>query len=56
MIRKAITTSFVLLVAVCSNAQKLKKADKAVIASLEEHIHFLADDKLQGRRAGSEGE
>jgi aminopeptidase YwaD len=57
MIRKAITTSLlVLLVTLCSNAQKLKKADKAVIASLEEHIHFLADDKLQGRRAGSEGE
>ena len=37
-------------------AQKLKKADKAVIASLQNHIKFLADDKLEGRRAGSPGE
>ena len=36
--------------------QKLKKADKAVIASLQNHIRFLADDKLEGRRAGSPGE
>lgn len=37
-------------------AQKLKKADKAAIASLQGHISFLADDKLEGRRAGSNGE
>ncbi|HEY4151012.1 MAG TPA: M28 family peptidase [Chitinophagaceae bacterium] len=37
-------------------AQKLKKEDKAIISGLEEHIHFLADDKLEGRRAGSNGE
>jgi aminopeptidase YwaD len=39
-----------------SYSQKLKKADKAVIANLQAHIGFLADDKLEGRRAGSEGE
>ncbi|MFT3682258.1 MAG: M20/M25/M40 family metallo-hydrolase [Ferruginibacter sp.] len=38
------------------HAQKLKKADKAVIANLQTHITYLADDKLEGRRAGSAGE
>lgn len=37
-------------------AQKLKKADKAGIASLQAHIGYLADDKLEGRRAGTNGE
>lgn len=37
-------------------AQKLKKADKAIVASLQAHIAYLADDKLEGRRAGSTGE
>lgn len=39
-----------------SNAQKLKKADKVIIAGLQKHITFLASDDLEGRRAGSEGE
>lgn len=37
-------------------AQKLKKADKAGIESLQAHIAYLADDKLEGRRAGTNGE
>ncbi len=37
-------------------AQKLKKADKAVIESIKASISYLADDKLEGRRAGSPGE
>src|SRR5215467_13858782 len=37
-------------------SQKLKKADKAVVASLKADISYLADDKLEGRRAGSNGE
>lgn len=37
-------------------AQKLKKADKAVLADLQSHISYLADDKLEGRRTGSAGE
>ena len=36
--------------------QKLKKADKLILQNLENHVHFLADDKLEGRRAGSPGE
>lgn len=39
-----------------STAQKLKKADKVIVASLQEHINYLAADKLEGRRTGSAGE
>ncbi len=46
----------VLFVFVAASAQKLKKADKAILANLQAHIQYLADDKLEGRRAGSEGE
>lgn len=37
-------------------AQKLKKADKRIVENLEKNISFLADDKLEGRRAGTRGE
>lgn len=37
-------------------SQKLNKNDKAVITNLKAHIGYLADDKLEGRRAGSPGE
>ena len=46
----------VFLLTSISFSQKLKKADKAVIANLQSHVSFLADDKLEGRRAGSNGE
>ena len=36
--------------------QKLKKADKEVIENLKSHIGYLAGDRLEGRRAGTEGE
>ncbi len=39
-----------------TQAQKLKKADKAILANLQTHIGYLADDKLEGRRTGSAGE
>jgi aminopeptidase YwaD len=39
-----------------SVGQKLKKADKVMITNLQAHIAYLADDKLEGRRAGSNGE
>lgn len=38
------------------SAQKIKKADKAVITNLQRHIEYLASDKLEGRRTGSAGE
>ena len=37
-------------------SQKLKKADKVILQGLETHIRYLADDKLEGRRAGTPGE
>ncbi|MGZ8544426.1 MAG: M28 family peptidase [Flavisolibacter sp.] len=39
-----------------ADAQKLKKADKQLRAHLQAHIQYLSDDKLQGRRTGTEGE
>jgi aminopeptidase YwaD len=35
---------------------KLSKTDKITVANLQASITFLADDKLEGRRAGSNGE
>jgi aminopeptidase YwaD len=46
----------VLLAVQFTAAQKLKKADKAIVASLQTHVSYLADDKLEGRRTGSAGE
>jgi len=48
--------AFLSLVPTDSFSQKLKKAEKAVVANLQTHIGYLADDKLEGRRAGTEGE
>ena len=45
-----------ILISTVGSAQKLKKADKVVIANLQTHIGYLADDKLEGRRTGTAGE
>jgi aminopeptidase YwaD len=45
-----------LLAATFVQAQKLKKEDKQLLTNLQEHIRFLADDKLEGRRTGTTGE
>jgi len=49
-----------LLISTSGFAQKKKKAqikaDNLVITDLRNHIGFLADDKLEGRRTGSAGE
>lgn len=39
-----------------AQAQKLKKEDKQLIANLQQHVQYLADDKLEGRRTGTQGE
>lgn len=39
-----------------AHAQKLKKADKIIVSSLQQEIGFLASDSLEGRRTGSAGE
>jgi hypothetical protein len=45
-----------ILAAPAANAQKLKKADKQIVQQLKAHVGYLADDKLEGRRAGTNGE
>jgi aminopeptidase YwaD len=49
-------TVLLLLLSQITFAQKLKKKDKVVVANLQTHISFLADDKLEGRRTGTAGE
>ena len=39
-----------------TKSPKLSKADKTTVANLQNHISYLADDKLEGRRAGTNGE
>ncbi len=56
MLRRIIVSLFIVFPAFNSIAQKLKKADKAIVSNLQSHVHFLADDKLEGRRAGTAGE
>ena len=46
----------VLLLTSAVAAQKPKKEDKTILANLKAHITYLAEDKLEGRRAGSNGE
>lgn len=48
--------SVLLLFSFSATAQKLKKADRATLERLQQHVIFLADDKLEGRRPGTEGE
>jgi aminopeptidase YwaD len=54
-LRLKLAFAFLFLAGIVSG-QKLKKADKITRDNLEAHIKFLADDKLEGRRAGSNGE
>jgi aminopeptidase YwaD len=37
-------------------SQKLKKADKELVAELQTDVGYLASDKLEGRRSGTPGE
>ena len=47
---------FLVLFGQAGISQKLKKSDQLTLTNLQNHIHFLADDKLEGRRAGTKGE
>ncbi len=51
---------FVLLLTVvlaaCSGPKELGNTEAKTIDNLKAHIQYLADDKLEGRRTGSEGE
>jgi len=50
--------TLLLLVAISHSgySQKIKKADQPILANLQAHIKYLADDKLEGRRTGTPGE
>lgn len=47
---------FFFLIVFSSEAQKIRNADKPVFNNLKKHVEYLADDKLEGRRTGTEGE
>ena len=47
---------FLLILSIPTLAQKIKKEDKIMIGNLQTHVSYLADDKLEGRRAGTNGE
>lgn len=44
------------IIAIPAIAQKLKKADRLTLENIKQHIGYLADDRLEGRRAGTPGE
>ena len=48
--------NFQITLAQKSKSAKLSKEDKATLSGLQKNISFLADDKLEGRRAGTNGE
>ena len=54
--KKKFIVLFLLFASFFSEAQKLKKEDKQLLANLQKHVQFLADDKLEGRRTGTPGE
>lgn len=56
LIRVLSVASLFLVISSGVSAQKLKKADKATLTNLQAHVTYLADDKLEGRRAGTKGE
>ncbi len=55
-LRLPVSVCFLVMVVFSSTAQRLKKADKVTLGNLEQEIHYLADDKLEGRRTGTRGE
>lgn len=47
---------FLVLLAACSSPRQMGKAGTPLTDNLKKHISYLADDKLEGRRTGTEGE
>ena len=45
-----------IIVASCSSQKNVGKSDTQLTNNLKGHITYLSDDKLEGRRTGSEGE
>lgn len=44
------------IIAGCSSQQRSTGENESLLANLKNHVQFLADDKLEGRRTGTEGE
>jgi len=40
----------------CTTSKKISQSDEQTLENLRNHIQYLSDDKLEGRRAGSPGE
>jgi len=55
MIRRTCSLFLATLLTCSVSAQKLTRSDKAIVSGLKSHISYLADDKLEGRRAGTAG-
>jgi len=53
--RIAVITAL-LIFSACSSSKKINKTDIETLSSLKSHIQYLADDKLEGRRTGTNGE
>src|SRR6476661_597032 len=53
---KRILPLLAIVVSFSVQAQKLRKADRQIIDNLRSHISALADDKMEGRRAGTPAE
>lgn len=53
---KQLVVSILLICPIVMAAQRMKKSDKLILNSIQQHVYFLADDKLEGRRAGTDGE
>ena len=56
MLTPKLGISLLLFVSLSASSQKLKKADQVVIDNLRKHVGYLADDRLEGRRIGTNGE
>jgi aminopeptidase YwaD len=56
MLRIKLILFSIFIFTIAAYPQKQKKADKISRDNLQAHINYLADDKLEGRRAGSPGE
>lgn len=54
--KKAAIPIFLLALSFSAPAQKWKKEDKQTLTYLQQHVQFLASDKLEGRRTGTAGE
>jgi hypothetical protein len=56
IVKKNYIFLFLLFAGSFAAAQKSKKEDKLLTDRLQQHIQYLSDDKLEGRRTGTPGE